>query len=367
MRMIRTAVAVVIVIGAGLGGLYSAEHLMSAKGAAQGSAPVVTVPRVETVPVTVATFSETVRAVGTTRAIRAVELLPLTSGRVTRIAFAAGDVVSAGQLLLQLDDRAEQAEMKAAEATLAEARAAFDRQQRLRESGSASDASFETARAALLRAEAAHDLARAALEDRSLHAPFDGVVGLTGLVQGQLVGTSTHVTTLDYLAVIEVAFQVPETRLAHLRRGQRVNLTSAAWPGRVFTAELTDIDTRIDATTRSIALRAQIDNADRALTGGMFMQVELIIDQRDHPTVPERALSVDGARELVMVIENGTARQVEVVTGQTRNGMVEIVSGLGPAPEALHVAVSNLQRIRDGMAVDPLPLPGPESRAEVAP
>src|SRR5690606_7962295 len=102
-------------------------------------------------------FADAVTAVGTARARQAVDLLPDSSGRITRIAFQPGDRVEAGALLLELDDRAEQADLKAADATLAEAVAAFDRQQSLNRTGSASDAAFQTARAALLRAEAERD------------------------------------------------------------------------------------------------------------------------------------------------------------------------------------------------------------------
>lgn len=367
MRMVKTALAALVVLGAGYGGLYLTERMLAATGEAMVAPRAPAPMRVDTVPVTMATFNETVRAVGTTRAIRAIELTPKTAGRVARIAFTPGMQVAAGDLLLQLDDRAEQADLKSAEATLAEARTAFDRQERLNRTGSASDAAYQTARAALLRAEAAHDLAQVALEDRSVTAPFDGIVGLTDLAEGQLVDPATRVTTLDDLSVIEVAFRVPETILPHLRTGQRVDLTSPAWPGRVFAAHVTGIDTRVGIETRSVALRAQIANDDRALAGGMFMQAELILRERQRPTIPERALSVDGAREMVMLVEDGIARQVEIATGQTRNGMVEVLSGIetaqaGPDAQPAQIIVSNLQRVRAGMAVEATPLPA--SRVE---
>ena len=349
MRVVKTVLGLVVILAAAGGGLYLTERLLAASEPTEAAQSAAAPLRVETITPELVTFADAVTAVGTARARQAVDLLPDSSGRITRIAFRPGDRVEAGAVLLELDDRAEQADLKAADATLAEAVAAFDRQQSLNRTGSASDAAFQTARAALLRAEAERDRAGIALENRSLRAPFGGVVGLTDLVEGQLIDTATPIATLDDLSVIEVDFSVPETLLPRLQRGQRVELTSAAWPGRVFGGEISRIDSRVDATTRSLALRAEIANDDRALAGGMFLQVRLVLDERQRPAIPENAQTVEGDRVLVMVAEGGTARQVEIVTGQQQDGLVEVVSGLAPSAR---IIVTNLHRLSDGTVIE---------------
>lgn len=350
MRAVKAAFGLVVILIAAAGGLYLTDGFLNSEDqpslhAATDGQPL----RVETIPVEMTTFSETIRAVGTARARRAVELTPESSGRIASISFEPGDQVAKGDVLLRLDERAEQADVNAANATLVEAQTAFERQERLNRSGSASDAAYQTARAALLRAEAERDRALIALEDRSLRAPFAGIVGLTDLVEGQLVETQTQITTLDDLSVIEVDFSVPETMLPRLKRGQRVDLTSAAWPGRVFQGTISRIDSRVDATTRSIALRADIPNDDRALAGGMFLQVHLVLNEHRGGAIPERALSVEGSHNLVMIAENGVARQVEVVTGQQLGALIEVVSGLPPTAQ---IIVTNLHRVMPGMQVE---------------
>lgn len=367
MRTVKAVLGLVVIGAAALGGLYLTERLLAASEPAQavqgGTAPL----RVETIAPRIVTFADSVTAVGTARARQAVDLLAESSGRIRRIAFRPGDRVVAGAVLLELDDRAEQADLRAADATLAEAQAAFDRQQSLNRSGSASDAAYQTARAALLRAEAERDRARIALEDRSLRAPFAGVVGLSDLVEGQVIDTATPIASLDDLSVIEVDFSVSETLLPRLASGQRVELTSAAWPGRVFQGRISRIDSRVDAATRSLALRAEIPNGDRALAGGMFLQARLVLDERQRPAIPENAQTVEGDRVLVMLAEGGAARQVEIVTGQQQDGLVEVVSGLDPSAR---VIVTNLHRLSDGAAIEavaqerrvdaaPAPLPAP--------
>lgn len=350
MRALKAVLGLVVILAAAAGGLWLTERLLAAPepaalAAQGGGAPL----RVETIIPRTVTFADAVTAVGTARARQAVDLVAESGGRIVRIAFQAGDRVDAGTVLIELDDRAEQADLKAAQATLAEAEAAFDRQQSLNRSGSASDAAYQTARAALLRAEAEGDRARIALEDRVLRAPFAGIIGLTDLVEGQVIDTATPIASLDDLSVIAVDFSVSETLLPRLSRGQRIEMTSAAWPGRVFEGRISLIDSRVDAATRSLALRAGIDNKDRALAGGMFLQVRLVLDERRRPAVPENALTVEGDRVLVMLAENGVARQAEIVTGQQQDGVVEVVSGL---PSSAQVIVTNLHRLSDGTPID---------------
>lgn len=349
MRAAKAVLGLVVILAAAAGGLWLTERLLAAPEPARTAQGTAAPLRVETIAPETVTFVDAVTAVGTARARQAVDLVPESSGRIVRIAFQPGDRVEAGAALIELDDRAEQADLKASDATLAEAQAAFDRQESLNRTGSASDAAYQTARAALLRAEAERDRALVALEDRVLRAPFAGVVGLTDLVEGQVIDTATPIATLDDLSVIEVDFSVSETLLPRLERGQRVELTSAAWPGRIFQGRISRIDSRVDAGTRSLALRAGIGNDDRALAGGMFLQARLVLDERQRPAVPENALTVEGDRVLVMLAEDGAARQAEIVTGQQQDGLVEVVSGL---PPSARVIVTNLHRVTDGAPVE---------------
>lgn len=349
MRTAKAAIGMILIVAAAAGGLYVTDHLLAApeaRVAGPGADPTV---QVETIPLARASFDETIRAVGTARARQAVELTSEASGRITRIAFEPGRDVADGDVLLELDDRAVQADLKAAEATLAETQAALTRQEQLNRTGSASDAAYQTARAAMLRAEAERDRISVALEDRRVRAPFSGVIGLTDLVEGQMLDSQTVIATLDDLSVIEVDFSVSETYLPRLRTGQRIELTSAAWPGRSFAGQITRIDTRVDPATRSIALRAQIRNEDRALAGGMFLQVRLVLDERDGLAVPESALSAEGDRTLVLVAEDGVARQAEIRIGRQSGDLVEVLHGLAPDAQ---IIVTNLHRVQPGTNVE---------------
>ncbi|QBX34806.1 efflux RND transporter periplasmic adaptor subunit [Paracoccus liaowanqingii] len=353
MRFLKAVIGAIVIIGAGVLGLTLSDRLLAApdtqvRGGDGVRAPV----PVETVPVRLERFVDSVRAVGTARARRAVDLMPEASGRITRIGFRPGARVEQGAVLLELDDRAQQADLAAAEATLAEAEAAFDRQEQLNRTGNASDAAFQTARAALLRAEAERDRAQVQLDDRRLRAPFAGVIGLTDLVEGQMLDSGTPIASLDDLDMIEVDFAVPEQLLPRLAEEQEVRLRSSAWPDRVFQARLSLIDTRVDAATRSIALRAEMPNADRALAGGMFLQVELVLDQGDRPAVPEASISVEGPVHRVLVLQDGQAAWAEIEVGQQADGLIEVLGGIEVGTQ---IIVSNLHRVEPGTAVEATP------------
>jgi membrane fusion protein (multidrug efflux system) len=309
-------------------------------------------------------FADSVEAVGTARAHRAVILFTQANGQIDEIAFSGGEHVEKGAVILTLENAAERAALKAAEATLTEARASFERQDRLKSSGSSSEATLQTARAVLLRAEAEHDMAQVALDDLILRAPFAGVLGLLDLSPGQLVKTTDELTTLDDLSRIEVDFRIPERHLARISQGLKVQLSSAAWPDRVFQGEISAIDTRVDPDTRSIGLRALIDNQDGALAPGMFIEVTLVLSNRAAIAVPERALTVSGNRSYINVIRDGHAAQVDVTTGQSQAGLIEVSGDLAPG---IPVITSNLHRMREGVAVRDESQPAAELAAEARP
>lgn len=348
MKTLRTLIGLVILVAATLGGFQLTERMMAATppgiGNSSGRGPV----EVDVVPVEALVFTEALEAVGTTLARQSVTLRPSASGRLMEIAFSAGDTVVEDQVIVRLDDAAARAALASAEATVAEAEAAFERQRQLQQLGSAAEATLQAARAAMLRAEAERDMAINDLKDRDLVAPFAGVVGLSDAALGQLVDSSTEITTLDDLSVVEVAFSVPERFIARLQKGQQVELISPAYPDTPFIGTIRAIDTRVDQMTRSIALRAEVPNDDGRLTAGMFMRVSLVLDRRKKLAVPERALIVAGPQSFIHVYDGGLARRIEVTTGAQQGDMIEIT---GDLPGDASVIVSNLHRLGDGTEV----------------
>jgi membrane fusion protein (multidrug efflux system) len=150
------------------------------------------------------TFVDTVQAVGTTRARRTIDVVPMVAGRVEAISFAAGDRVEAGAALVRLDDRTQQANLREARVGLDEARNAYERSLNLSGQNFTTKASLEQARSAFERAKSAVDRAEEELSDRAIKAPFAGVIGMAMVDTGARIDSDTVSAPLDDLAEVEV-------------------------------------------------------------------------------------------------------------------------------------------------------------------
>ena len=353
-----------LVAGAG-GGFLLYNHL-TAESAAPANGP----PEGRSVGVVVvAAELETVRdraeAVGTTLASQAIEIVPLASGRVIELAFEPGEPVEAGTVLARLEDAIERADLAEAQAMAQEATSALERGQRLRASNNIAAATLVELQAAAGAAQARVDRATQRLEDRLVRAPFDGVVGIRRVDLGARVDNDTVITTLDDRREMIVEFSLPELFYGGVGRGLPVAAKSSSFPDRSFDGTVTTVDTRIDVTSRSFRVRASLPNPDLLLPAGLFVLVDVTLDEREAVVVPEEAVSTEAGRTVVYVAAEDRAERRPVMLGMRMLGRVEIVSGLAPGEL---VVTRGLQRMRDGIGIryelpagdDGEPVAGPE-------
>lgn len=306
-------------------------------------------PMVEVEPARTARIERTVSAVGTGRARRSVQLRPVDSGRVLDIDFASGDLVEQGAALVTLDKATELAALAEAEAGIEEARAAYARAEALQKQGRVTGQSFERARADLLRAEARIGRARADLEDRVITAPFAGLVGLTDLTEGALIGRDTIIATLEDLSVLRVEFRAPERFFADVDIGAAVRVETTIHPGKTFDGIVVAVDRRVDETSRAFRVRAEIPNPDLLLPSGLFLRVTLVFDARDGVAVPEQAVTVEGDGAYVYVVgEDRKAERRAITVGRRKDGLAEAVDGLAPGE---NVITRGIQKVSDGTVV----------------
>ncbi|MDA3857239.1 MAG: efflux RND transporter periplasmic adaptor subunit, partial [Roseovarius sp.] len=173
-------------------------------------------------------LQHTIEAVGTTRALQSIEIVPEVDGRLVELAIEPGAEVQQGDILARLDDTIQRADLVEAEAILTERRQNVERIRQLRLTNAVSQASQEEATARLAEATAEVERTRRRLEDRLIKAPFAGVVGLTNYDVGARVSEGQVLTRLDDLSEIEVEFSLPETVFAQVSRGQTLSALSAA-------------------------------------------------------------------------------------------------------------------------------------------
>jgi membrane fusion protein (multidrug efflux system) len=326
---------------------------------APGGRPGGGTPGVEVAKVEKLRIQDDAQAVGTLRSRQSVTLRPEVSGRIAQIAFADGARVSQGQLLVQLDDVLQRAELSQAQAQLSIARANLKRNQELVAQNFVAQRVLEESQANLQVAEAQVALAQARLQRMRITAPFNGTVGLRTINLGEYVKDGAELVNLEDTSVLTVDFRLPERYQTRIAPGQTVQVQLDALPGRSFTARVQAVDPLLDANGRSVSVRAALPpQANAPLRPGMFARVLTIFSVDESAlAVPEEALVPQGGKQFVFVlVKEGegdaaklVSRRTEVQLGARQGAKVQITSGLN---EGDTVVVAGQQRLqRDGTAV----------------
>ncbi len=336
------AVLLLVIFGAISGYLY--QHI-SSRQAGQFSPP----------PATIAaataqreTWRQTLDAVGTIRAARGVALSTEGSGEITAIEVESGDRVEAGQLLLALNTKVEEASRERQIANLELARLLYERDAQLIKQKSIPQTQYDRSRADLDSAIAQLAETEARLETKRLHAPFAGTIGIIHVRVGDYVEPGTAITTLQDLTELEVDFTVPDRYAPQLHQGQLIEVRVNAFPGRTFPATLQALDAQVNASTRNLLLRASLGESE-GLLPGMFARLTIDLGvPREVVTVPETAIAYSLHGNTVYVIENSegglTAQPRVVETGDSREGRIAVTRGLDAGERVVTAGQNKLFR-----------------------
>lgn len=228
-----------------------------------------------------------VEAVGTGKSALGVSIYPAVSGEIDDILVRAGDRVSKGQVLVILDSDRERLARDLAALQVKDAQQLLARYEKARPLGAVAESEVDSARTALAEARIELDQAEVNLADRTILAPFDGIVGIPQVEAGDRVDSSTVIVTLDNIESILVDFEVAETRFDNVRVGQSVRVETWSLPGEVFTGVVESIGSRIDPESRTFAVRARVPNPNSRLLAGMSFAVYVDIEGKKYPSVPE--------------------------------------------------------------------------------
>lgn len=335
-------IALILVVLAA-GGAFSWQHFGQEESeGAQRERPA---SKVNAISPSMELVRDSVNAVGNLRALDQVELTTEVSGRVVEMNLKSGKRVGLGQLLLRLDDRQARADLQIAEATLADARRQYERAQRLQANNSISQSQVDELRTARDVAEAQRESARTRLDNHRIEAPFEGVIGLSDISLGTYLSSGTSVTTLDSTDRMELGFSVPERFLGQVQMGQMVRGTSPAYPDEGFQGEVVELGTRINELSRTLPVRAIIDNPDGKLRPGQFMSANLTLREREALVIPEQAVMIRGDDKYVFIAEDGVARRISVSLGSRSPGWVEVSDGLS---EDDQVIITGQDRLSSG-------------------
>ena len=301
-----------------------------------------------TTPAEIREVRDQVEAIGTTRANESVIIAAKLTDTVSRVHFEDGQLVEAGEVLVELTNFEQAALLDEAEANMEDARNQAGRLESMAAENLVPRSEFDAARARLSGAEARYQSIVARLEDRLIRAPFSGLLGFREVSEGTLVTPGSSITTLDDISIIKLDFSIPEVHLNLVRPGLKLTAESSAFPSQSFNATVRTIGSRIDQNTRAATVRAHIDNPDLLLKPGMLLTVHLTTATREVLMVPESALLQRSSQVFVYTIDEGRANMRQIRTGTRRSGWVEVESGLDVG-EA--VITEGTIKVRDGTPV----------------
>jgi len=301
----------------------------------------------------------TLSAIGTVAAVQGVTVSADLPGIIERIAFDSGKTVQAGEMLVQLDTRQEQAQLTAAEAQRDLARLNLDRMTDLYRQGITSQSDFDRSAAEHKQAEARVGEIRATIDRKKIRAPFTGLLGIRQVNLGQYLKGGDPVVPLQSLQPIYVNFTVPQQEVGKARVGGGVRVSFQGMTGSDLAGTISAVDSVVDQATRNVQVQATFTNADGRLHPGMFVQAQVVLGAGS-PIValPASAISYAPYGDSVFIVEDVKApgggqtyrgvRQQFVKLGGSRGDQVAVVSGLEAGEE---IVSSGAFKLRNGAAV----------------
>ena len=269
-------------------------------------------------------------AVGSLEAVQGVTVTAELTGKVARIAFEAGALVEAGDLLVQQDISSEEAQLRSAEATLALTRANHERAKELRSEQVVTQAAYDQALANLRQARAEIDRIRAVINKKTIQAPFAGRLGIRRINLGQIIKEGDPIVSLQSLDPIFVNFLLPQYQLAQLAQGLSVRIVADVLAGATIIGQITAINPQVEADTRNIRIQATLQNEDEKLRPGMFVNVEVVLPgKRKVLAIPTTAVLYAPYSDSVFIVEAGPAEGDRAAQGQLRQQFVRLGASKG--------------------------------------
>jgi membrane fusion protein (multidrug efflux system) len=330
------------------------------------------VPTIATAPASVQLWQPRLTAVGSARAFNGADLAAEIGGVVDQIQFESGQTVQAGTVLLRLRPNDDDAKLAQLQANADLAAVTLQRDQRQLAAHGVAQATVDTDAANLKVAKAQVVAQQAVMAEKVIRAPFAGRLGVRQVDIGQFIAAGTTIVTLQQLDPMLVDFFLPQQTLGQVNVGEKVEVTTDAYPGRVFPGQVSSINSKVDSSSRMLQVRATIANADQALLPGMYLNVSAISGApQSLVTIPLAAVAFNPYGSLVYVLHDQqddqgkvqhVVQQQFVTTGDTRGDQISVLKGVGAndvVVTAGQLKLHNKSVVKIDNAVQPTDNPAP--------
>lgn len=294
------------------------------------------------------TINNRLTAIGSARALSTVSVTPYSSGYMNELLVKAGDAIKAGDTIAVLDNETETIAVSKAQIALKDAETTRDRIARLRATNTATVVQEVEADLALSNAKLVLEDAQLALSRRSLTAPISGIVGILPVNAGNYVTAQTSIARIDDRSKVLIDIWVPERFAPQIKVGQPLTAESTAFPGVTYKGEINAVDNMLDEASRTLHVRAEVNNDQDRLRAGMSFSVTILFPGDSYPSVDPLAIQWGADGSYVWRVDDGKAKKVpaRIVQRNATNILID-----GPVNEGDMIVTQGVQTVRDDAPV----------------
>jgi membrane fusion protein (multidrug efflux system) len=303
-------------------------------------------------------WQPTMDSVGSLVAVNGVTVSTDLAGIVSQIAFESGSKVRAGELLVHLDTKQEEAQLRQAEAQRDFALISLKRNKELLGKHAVAQADCDNAEASYRQAQSSVDQYAALIARKTIRAAFDGIAGIRQVNLGQYLKEGDAIVALQAFDPIYVNFSLPQQDLSKLGVGMKVELQVDAFGSQIFSGKITAINSMVDQATRNVQVQATLPNGDYKLRPGMFTKVSVVVNEsKSVVAIPATAVHYAPYGNSIFIVSEMKDQQGKtykgvreqfVKVGQTRGDLVAVDSGLNPGEE---IVTSGVFRLRNAAPI----------------
>jgi len=305
----------------------------------------------------------TIEAVGSFFPEDEVKVGAEVEGTIKKLSVDEGAIVKKGDLLLEIDDEKFRLEVEESEAMLTEAvrklenaRATLNRMTRLYKEGVIGEQNYDDTKTQTLLIEANVENIKArlnrfkkSLKDTRVMAPIDGVVSERKVSVGEYVKVGAELFKIVDSNPLKLTFTVPENNAGEIKIGQKVQVQSRAFADRTYQGTIYFINPKVDIETRTVEVKAWVDNPDYILKPGFYVNVKTLLEERKSLVLPESSVLVREGKSMVMSVVNNAIQYKPVTPGVRFDGKVEILDGITAEDK---VVLSGRSEIYEGTRVE---------------
>jgi membrane fusion protein (multidrug efflux system) len=283
-------------------------------------------------------------------------------GRILALPIEDGSVVEKGQLLGQIDDTDIRLQIDEARSAVSQERVnlaqeEYERQQRLFDSGVVTRSILDQTRQQYLSLDSAYNSTQAKIRQLRQHltktrvaAPISGRVAQKFVNQGEFVGPGSPLVALENMEDVLVKLELADRDIVKIEKGQTVEVTTDAFPDRVFEGIVDKMASAAHPVTRTFQVEVRIDNHDGSLRSGMIASLHIVLEKSRGLVVPSEALidRIEG-EAVVFVVADQIARRTKIRLGKSFDREVEVLDGLAEGDD---VVVYGKEQVKDGQSID---------------